>query len=539
MAMIPFGAAEAGYELIEAAEAAEAGNQSAGILGTLSRNAASLGATAVAERAYDAGVTHFREKAHNFLKGLPGKAYNKYKGSRSHAERNGYTVELPRDEESGSVVVRRPVYDDVVQPVGRVRNSGRPTGSGNPKGGSSNKSRPRPGKATSSLSGDTMTKKKKAPNSKAKAQSFVTSASAAPVAFSFGTLTRRPKRTTTRHGFRIQHSELIADIRASGSSEYEVKQFLVNPGIAATFPWLSGEATRFEEYVFHDLVFTYVPVCGTATVGKTQGAYSYDVLDPVPEDKFRLGGYSGCAGNAVYKFCSCRADVSGIPWKVVRTGPHLEVSPVAGGLFDAKTYDFGQFFMALNNVNTAGTYGELHVSYDVEFRHARPVEALGLDYKSAYAGTTVDKFSPFGTATTIQSTKLSGEFYNGFECNLPVVISYDSTGSYSDLVFYQTGVYQITYFLSSGNALTGPLVLTLEGSPAIENVSGGSGYSTSAVYTVNPTGTSLVSTQKVRVASAPLAIRFDGTPIATSFTVSALWINQGKASVRDVFTVLS
>jgi len=54
----------------------------------------------------------------------------------------------------------------------------------------------------------------------------------------------------------LRHREYIADISMNGAA-FTIVQFAINPGLAATFPYLSGVADNFQEYSFTGLVFEY------------------------------------------------------------------------------------------------------------------------------------------------------------------------------------------------------------------------------------------------------------------------------------------
>ncbi len=64
-----------------------------------------------------------------------------------------------------------------------------------------------------------------------------------------------PRFVTSRDGIRICHREYLADIQSS--SAFVNEQYVLNPGLNSTFPWLSNLASKFEQNKIMGLVFYY------------------------------------------------------------------------------------------------------------------------------------------------------------------------------------------------------------------------------------------------------------------------------------------
>lgn len=171
-------------------------------------------------------------------------------------------------------------------------------------------------------------------------------------------------------GTRLRHREFIADI--SGSTTFNLSSYFLNPGLDATFPWLSNIAYNFEQYRFHGLIFEFRTTSATAVsstntaLGTVIMATDYDDLDAVFSNKQQMEAYEfsvstvPCA-NAIHPI-ECSPRETPLPKLWVRTGSYSSYSTV-----DPRLYDMGRFQVATTGMQAAATIGELWVSYDVEF----------------------------------------------------------------------------------------------------------------------------------------------------------------------------
>jgi len=182
----------------------------------------------------------------------------------------------------------------------------------------------------------------------------------APVAFSSPTLNRPPKINTSAKCSRIVHRELVANI--SGNQTYGVVSFALNPGLPATFPWLSTVASSYEQYTFRSLRFHYVTRCATSYTGSVLLSPEYDALDSAPTSEIIQAMMAG--------------SVEDVPWRdqvltfspqdMFPMGPRKFTRSSAVASSDLKTYDVGQLFVGLAGCTDANTIGKLWVEYDVE-----------------------------------------------------------------------------------------------------------------------------------------------------------------------------
>lgn len=72
------------------------------------------------------------------------------------------------------------------------------------------------------------------------------------------------------NGIRVCHRECIRVI--GSTTAFTCDRIEINPGLAATFPWLSGIARNFQQYDVNGLMLVYVPTCSDAIAAATVSA---------------------------------------------------------------------------------------------------------------------------------------------------------------------------------------------------------------------------------------------------------------------------
>jgi len=166
-------------------------------------------------------------------------------------------------------------------------------------------------------------------------------------------------------GIRYSHQEFLGDV--TGSQDWELTQFKVNPGLPESFPWLSGIAGNFQKYRIDGLVFYLRSTSSVAIASSTDlglgtvlGGYQYNVYDKAPASKLEFLSLSGSLSGKpsedhIYPMeCDRSKNVFGN--LLVRT---------VGVSDDLQKYDHATFNLA--TVGFPGEYylGELWVSYNI------------------------------------------------------------------------------------------------------------------------------------------------------------------------------
>jgi hypothetical protein len=203
-------------------------------------------------------------------------------------------------------------------------------------------------------------------------------------------------------GLRIAHREFITDIE--GSTAFTLDAYNVNPGLSASFPFLSQIAANFEEYHFNGLVFEFKTTSGTAisssdaALGTVVMATNYDVADNLFVNKQQMESYE--FATSCVPFQSCIHPVECAPNTDVLENLYMRTGAVAS-TDDLRFYDKGMFQIATVGQQSAYTLGELWVSYDVTLMKPRLIIGnSNLLYahlrESSLASATAA--APFGTA---------------------------------------------------------------------------------------------------------------------------------------------
>lgn len=161
----------------------------------------------------------------------------------------------------------------------------------------------------------------------------------------------------------VKHTEYIADI-SSNTSSFNVTGYSINPGLNATFPWLSSVASNYESYLFKKLHFHYKPICPTNTPGKAILAVDFDAADVAPTNKVVINSYESAVSCSVWDSCTNRSTTTNMRKFGVQRYVRGAATPANT---DVKTYDIGKLYVATSNTpSTATTLGELFAEYEVE-----------------------------------------------------------------------------------------------------------------------------------------------------------------------------
>lgn len=218
---------------------------------------------------------------------------------------------------------------------------------------------------------------------------------AAAAAYSSGQHTGEPR--IFRSGVntcRIVHRELISSV--SGSVDFTVQNaFALNPGLAASFPWLSNESAGWERYRFNKLRYCYYTRTGSNVPGSLLMTPDYDASDAAPVSEAIASSYDDCEEDAPWKDICCvlpqRSLMGDMKEKYIRSGP-LSANQ------DIKTYDAGNLFVCTTDGTVVG-WGKVWVEYDVTLFNPQ-VPAGGFQGSGTLVtagGTSVT--NPFGTSS--------------------------------------------------------------------------------------------------------------------------------------------
>lgn len=167
---------------------------------------------------------------------------------------------------------------------------------------------------------------------------------------------------TGKNSQRYRECERIGTIVGS-SSFANALSLQTNPGLSASFPWLSGHAGLFEKYKVHKLVYRYKNLKGTSTDGNVIMSYDYDTLDAPPSSAILATQSTHYADGAPWRIFELKVPTDG---RVLFT----RSSVVSGA--DLKTYDMGQIHISTEGCANTSVHGYIEVEYDIELLDKQP-----------------------------------------------------------------------------------------------------------------------------------------------------------------------
>lgn len=245
----------------------------------------------------------------------------------------------------------------------------------------------------------------------------------ASVAAAYATqqLGKAPKITQNGDSVRIRHRELVSGI--TGSVGFTIANTIaLNPGLAASFPWLSTIANSWEEYSFNALKFEYFTRTGSSTPGSVIMSPDYDASDAAPASEQQICSYQDVIEDAPWKDICCNLPSnrmnSADKFRFVRSG-------ALAANQDIKLYDVGNLFVATLD-GTAVNWGKLWVEYDVTFR----IPQLGAGSTGPSAGGSFVGGGVFSTAVPFGTVPVPDPQNSGISLSNASVLTFSALGDY-------------------------------------------------------------------------------------------------------------
>jgi hypothetical protein len=283
---------------------------------------------------------------------------------------------------------------------------------------------------------------------------------------------KAPKIQASRDSCNIKHREFIGNV--SGSTLFQLALSLsVNPGLAATFPWLSIMASAWEQYKFKKLRFVFLTRTGSNTPGSVIMSPDYDSADAAPASEQIMTTYEGTVEDA--------------PWKdnAISLKTHVMSSAAGSRKFvrssalsanqDIKLYDVANFFVATVD-GTALPWGKLWVEYDIDFfvPQLPPSGIITNIGGTVFGGGTKTPSNPLGDAAGVDPQ--SGGF---------------SVDANSNITFNQSGTYLVQLTAVGAVAITDLILIDVVGTlPSLLNfiVLSAAGNTAAKTYQVTVAG---------------------------------------------------
>lgn len=236
---------------------------------------------------------------------------------------------------------------------------------------------------------------------------------------------------------RVFHKEYICDIVSSQA--FALKSYSVNPGLSASFPWLSGVAgDSFSQFDIQGMVYYFKSTCGdtsssTNSLGTVSMCAEYNVNTPAFSTKQQMENSMFCASGKPTQDimapieCDDRLNVQDSHY--IRTGP----VPTGGTL---SQYDHCNMMIATSGQQADDVViGELWCTYDIILRKSilnNTNLGGGSVLHYAFDSTLVPTASlPFNGKVACNSTNLVYE--SGSKISWPAGVS----GTYKVICWYK------------------------------------------------------------------------------------------------------
>jgi hypothetical protein len=320
-------------------------------------------------------------------------------------------------------------------------------------------------------------------------------------------------------GMIVRHREYLQDINST--TVFTNQSFDLNPGLVATFPWLSQLAVGFEQYKFRGLVFEFKSLSSDSIVTSSNGALGavimatqYNALNANFPDKKTMENYefanSDKPSRSFFHPVECKASLTTV------TNLYVRSSAVPSNA-DQRLYDLGNFQIATVGMQSAtGVLGELWCTYEIELYKPKLVAALGLNLLTDhYQLGAIQSALPLGTAaaTKLVSGSNIGTSLSGASNNL---ISFPAT--------VQDGSFMLIYQITCGStATTAPAISVNASVSSLSLFNGDTTNSANTFATDSCHNCYIMYTFKIIAAGAQISLgtagAFGGTPTGDLFIV--------------------
>lgn len=215
--------------------------------------------------------------------------------------------------------------------------------------------------------------------------------------------------TLDEHGsIMIEKREFVSEINSTGSSDFSVQTFNVNPALKSVFPWLSQTATNFDEWESIQMIFEYESVISETSVssvgslGTVIMAANYNSGSAAFTSFPQMVEYGGAVRGKISDQIVC--GIESDPEKLANDACLYTRAGSVPSNQDIKTYDLAKFQLGLFGVPTAyvaGTQiGLLFVRYVVKLSKPKLYDSLGFSIgcDQFEGNTALSATLPFGTS---------------------------------------------------------------------------------------------------------------------------------------------
>lgn len=200
---------------------------------------------------------------------------------------------------------------------------------------------------------------------------------------------------------RVRKAEFLQNI--TGTTLWTLLTTIAtNPGLAASFPWLSNMAQGWERYTFKRLCYHYITRTGMTTPGSFLLAPDFDASDSPPSSEQIMSDYTDadeCPPFADPEDGHYRFEIDCKKLHRVQKELYVRTGALAANQ-DVKLYDGANIYCSTVD-GTAVSWGKLWVEYEVEFYQPQiPSGGFAGSGVLLGAGGSLAAATPFGALPT-------------------------------------------------------------------------------------------------------------------------------------------
>jgi hypothetical protein len=236
------------------------------------------------------------------------------------------------------------------------------------------------------------------------------------------------------------NTEFVKNIYAtvvSGTSNFQVESFPLNPGLADTFPFLSQIAQNFELFEFVGLAFQYKPTSGefgsnnSNALGKVVLATNYDPDASLFINSVVMENYDYACSTKPSSGC-----VHGVECKPTQRATMQMYTRTGTSTKDKVFTDLGIFQIASEGIPSSVAQdvliGELWVTYTVKLSRAKLYQALGesIGYVVYHCDMGTDSFNNIVSESTSTLQNTDCTVVVGTPTKISIGFGADVVGSY-------------------------------------------------------------------------------------------------------------
>lgn len=207
----------------------------------------------------------------------------------------------------------------------------------------------------------------------------------------------------------IKHKEFVGDIRSSVA--FALSQYEINPANPILFPWLSGIAQNYEQWVCQGMIFQFKTTSATAVastntaLGTVIMATQYNSVAPPFINKVQMENYEFAQSGVPCE--SMMHPVECDPKQTMCNGMFYVNNDGYNAQADPRLYNIGTFNIASVGAQAASTCGELWVTYDICFLKPKLTGNPVVGDHWTLAAATVAPGVWFGVAPALSNSSTS------------------------------------------------------------------------------------------------------------------------------------